>query len=322
MRTWRANSSTTYAGPVIFLVALAALVRTFSHGSVLFTTRAHVGVVVSFCREPLESIASLRSLTVKLEAAGLKVDTLYYCKCVSRPWCTMMIPNIGREGQTFLWHVFQTYKTLHHVTIFVNGGFLSKPHTTAALTDMVDHLLKNPILQSRQPRINLATTLLDDFYSDGGAFTWEKPNQVVGTVKNCSVVSEFCAVQANLCDIADLPCVGTERCGCTAQRTCNWVGASKENPTTAGGALQPALSDGDAPHSIYSWACDILGISPNKIRECGYTWGATFAVGRNRLKRLPASDYEKLLVEFEKYGTNGGIMVHYMERLWRSIYLC
>jgi hypothetical protein len=275
-----------------------------------------IAIVVAYCNEPEETVATLGACENELRSIGLEVETIYYCKCSVQSFCRFHIPNIGREGQTFLLHILNTYHSLHPITMFVNGGFLSKPHAVEAVQKICQELKNSKLEQAENQN-------LSDFYIDQHKCHRVADSKDTPPV-NCSSVEEYCSVEENRCNVhfLSLPCKGESQCGCSPQSNCTWRGWTKDNPVTQGGFLEPALNNEGGIHSFYTWACQRFNISPTKITQCGISWSSTFAVGRNRLQRLPLSTYALLVREFDLYGANGGIAVHYLERLWRSIYLC
>jgi hypothetical protein len=280
--------------------------------------QADVGIVVSYCNEADDTVefmeSCVRNITRETE---LTVDIKYYCKCSAHSFCDVYLPNIGREGQTFVWHILNMHDSLNLVTVFVNGGFLSKPQKmgTSALRKIADELAQTYSTVGLKDK-------LSDFFSDGGKSSLDESQFHYTAPVNCSVVEEHCSVDANRCTLADLPCEGESRCACSPQSNCSWTGSTKNNPVILNGHLEPAVNEEGGTHSMFTWACEKLGIMPARIIGCGYEWSATFAVGRNRLQRLPLGAFAELLREYDSHGANGGVVVHYMERLWRSMYLC
>ena len=93
-----------------------------------------LGLVVSVCKEPRDTVEEIENFIVRLTKSGFDVRRHIYCKC--GPWhaaCDENVPNLGREGETFMRHIAENYDTLDDVIWFVNGGFLSKKHTRKAV---------------------------------------------------------------------------------------------------------------------------------------------------------------------------------------------
>ena len=272
-----------------------------------------IAIVVAYCNEPEETVATLGACENELRSVGLEVETIYYCKCSVQSFCRFHLPKIGREAQTFLLHILNMYHSLHPITMFVNGGFLSKSHAVEAVQKICQEL-NNSMFEHAENQ-NLSDFYIDQHNCHRDAHSNDTPPV------NCSSVEEYCSVEENRCSVT-LPCEGESQCGCSPQSNCSWIGGTKEHAVIHGGFLAPALNNEGGFHSFYTWACEKFNISPTKIAQCGYSWSATFAVGRNRLQRLPLSTYASLVKEFDLYGVNGGVAIHYVERLWRSIYLC
>ena len=283
--------------------------------------RADVGVVVSFCNEPDRSVEQIEShMKMLRDNSSLSVRAVYYCKCSAHIFCDFYLPNIGREGQTFLLHILNNYRTLNSVTVFVNAGFFSKPINigTGALKGIFDELAQ--AYAEPRPKVSLL-----DFYGDADKFSWDDKTGLLNdfvTPVDCAVTEEFCSVDANRCIVDDLPCEGHSRCACFPQSNCTWSGSTRENAVFTRGHLQPAVNEKGAQHTMFTWACTNLYLTPSKISTCGYSWGALFAAGKNRLQRLQDISYHMLVREFDLYGASGGLAGHYLERLWRSMYLC
>ena len=73
--------------------------------------------------------------------------------------------------------------------------------------------------------------------------------------------------------------------------------------------------------SFYQWACSRLHVTPNTINTCGFANFGVLAVGVDRLRLYNRSFYEALCDEFALYGSTGAVMGHFMERLWRSMFV-
>lgn len=273
--------------------------------------RADISVVVSYCDESEDTMSHLEAYANDTRVTGLDVEVIYYCKCAIHDFCSFHLPNIGREGHTYLWHISHSHDS--NVTVFINGGFMSKSSAQASVQKIFSELIHNS-LQIKNNGLN--------FYCDEQKTSWDDNPSLYARSDNCSTVHEYCSLESNRCSISDLPCSGESVCGCVEQANCSWIGATKENPVILGGHLISALNEQGEKHSMFSWSCEKLGICPSTIIQCGYSWSAVFAVGRSRLRRLPRHTRLQLLREFDNYAANGGVVVHYLERLWRSVFLC
>ena len=272
-----------------------------------------VAVIVSCCNEPKDAFAAIERNVDEIRAIGLVVKVSYYCKCSVRDLCTFHLPNVGRESHSYLWHIAHTYDSLASTTVFINAGFESKSHARAAARKIFSELMDNS---------GRVKTEGHDFYSDQHKMSWVNNRLSITLAANCSIVQDHCSLISNWCNISDLPCSQESKCACDKQTNCSWVGLTRENPNTLNGYLEPALNKEGEEHSMFTWSCDKLGVHPLTIQQCGYSWSAVFAAGRNRLRRLPKHVYLQLLREFDLYGANGGIAGHYLERLWCTMYLC
>ena len=317
--TWRWCCTMTAASTMIISLSYVFFERTSrlskprysSRFALTLARRADVAVVVSYCNESEDAISHLESYVNDARVTGLVVEVMYYCKCAVREFCSFHLPNIGREGHTYLWHMSNGYDS--NVTVFINGGFMSKSHAQAAVKKVFTELTDNS-LQIKNNGLN--------FYCDEQKISWDDNPSLYARSNDCLSVQEYCSLKSNRCSISDLPCSGESVCGCAEQVNCSWIGATKENPIIIEGHLEPALNERGEKHSMFSWSCEKLGLSPSTIIQCGNSWSAVFAVGRSRLRRLPKHTRLQLLREFDNYSANGGIVVHYLERLWRSVFLC
>ena len=105
------------------------------------------------------------------------------------------------------------------------------------------------------------------------------------------------------------------------------MGETKENywnTSVEAYRLQVPAPDASFPggHSLYTWACSRFNLSASLMHQCGASRSGVFAVGASRIRAHPKSAYESLFVEYEKYGKNGGIVGHYAERMYRSLFFC
>ena len=295
---------TAYVGKVIAFVRLQ------------FSSRADVGIVVATCNESSDNREALRLYQERLEISGYSVELVRYCKCGTGSECNVLLENIGREGHTFLWHVSHNYHRLHELTLFVNGGFKSKAYGVSAMENIVS------MLSEGRAKQQLRSMYIDQLKHSSGDISKLGEKSHVLHRFNCSSVRSYCSSQENLCTISDLPCKAQQKCACVPQKECRWIGTTSANPRFDEGRLAPATEDFNQTHSFFSWACARFGILPEQIIACGYSWGAIFAVGKSRLQRLSLQKYDQILKEYDLQGVNGGIMGHYMKRLYRSLYLC
>ena len=105
------------------------------------------------------------------------------------------------------------------------------------------------------------------------------------------------------------------------------MGETKENywnTSVEGYSLQVPAPDASFPggHSLYTWACLRFNVGASLMDQCGASRSGVFAVGASRIRAHPRSAYQSLLAEYQQYGMNGGIVVHYAERMCHSLFLC
>jgi len=278
-----------------------------------------VGMVVSVCKEPQETLFVLRGLIRELRDNGFEARHYIYCKC--GPWyaCDQTVHNVGREGHTFMMHIFQRYSELDDVVWFVNGGFLSKLHAKATFYD-----IRRSLTSLRFQRHLANRTYIDDSIKSFKRLSHIEKNMAAATKVSCLAIAQEHCESVYKCEYT-LPCVSDEACACSIQRQCQWIGATKENyNATVSSALAVPPPDGDAPrgHSMYTWACSRLHLNARLLHRCGASRSGVFAVGSERIRAYPKYMYESLAKEYDAYSTSGGLMGHYMERLYRSLFFC
>ena len=89
-------------------------------------------VVMSVCRENAGTAATaLQAYANRLHDTGYNpVRVVVVCKCVQHSRCDMKLPNVGREGHTWLSWLGRQHHQLSDVTLFVNPGFASSSHAS------------------------------------------------------------------------------------------------------------------------------------------------------------------------------------------------
>ena len=291
------------------------------------TEEPTIGIVVSWCNEPNEAYAELRAYENELRQL-FSVNVWHYCKCSSRDECVETLPNVGREGHTFLHHVASRYNSslLDDLTVFVNGGFLAKAYTRVALRRVFVRL--GNLKRSRWT----SDFILANVFADQEILVWDEPDEVAEqeSLSRCmQSVAQFCADgSAHRCR-HKFSCAEGQTCGCDAHTSCAWSGSTMENRNDALTTLPPTsvrvkdnLGLNLANNNMYTWTCSRTSIDPLTIHSCGTTYGAVFAVGEARIRARDVDFYLELKKELETYGVTGGMMVHYMERLYRTLFYC
>ena len=281
-----------------------------------------IDIVVSICNETDDTFSFLRGNADKLQRF-YDVTLVFYCKCMPRDQCISYLPNIGRESHTFLWHTVARYHNLSDVTIFVNGGLLSKNHVSQGLKKIVDDLLN---FEQTRALVDLRSIYADQYFASWNPGLLPKHREDFDLHGCLSAVSEFCESSAS-CNIGDF-WFCEQQCGCDSPKECRWAGLSTENRAFSDVYLPQAVDvivgglNETLVHNIYSWACSRFYLTPYAIDHCGYTHGAVFAVGSLRLRTYSKSTFTKVVNEFALYGPTGGLAGHYMERLYRSVFHC
>ena len=287
-----------------------------------------IGLVVSVCKEPRDTVEEIENFIIRLKNSGFDVQRHIYCKC--GPWnaaCNRNVPNLGREGETFMRHIVENYETLDDVIWFVNGGFLSKKHARKAVARHMRVFTSRALLGSFHGERNEAQTVyLDDWITSFESVNLQKEGKSQDLSQRCfDDASKHCSSMFR-CEYT-LPCAHNQACACEVQRDCQWIGATKSNycnTSVEGNRLQVPAPDASFPygHSLYTWTCSRFNLGASLMHQCGASRSGVFAVGASRILAHPKSAYEALVTEYASYGMNGGIVSHYAERVYRSLFFC
>jgi len=302
-----------------------------SHTSQQTLNGAHkttLGLVVSVCKEPRDAVQEIENFIVRLKNSGFDVRRHIYCKC--GPWhaaCDRNVPNLGREGETFMRHIVDNYHTLDDVIWFVNGGFLSKKHTRKAVARHMRVFTSRALLGRFHAERNEAQTVyLDDWITSFESVNLRQEIRTEDLSQSCfDDASKHCSSMFR-CEYT-LPCTHNQACACEVQRDCQWIGATKSNywnTSVEGNRLQVPAPDASFPygHSLYTWTCLRFNLGASLMHRCGASRSGVFAVGASRIRAYPRSMYRSLVTEYETYGINGGVVSHYAERVYRSLFFC
>jgi len=269
------------------------------------------------------------------------VGATFYCKCADHPGCTERLVNLGREGHTHLSHMARRYNTLSSITIFLNGGVGSANvagawHKRRIADQIVWSVRALPSLAA-QPD---ALWTWRHYFSDGAeSFKMFDCATEGGGCSGVSHVGRGGVQRAPTCSATELHdycasdqscqvCTAFEFLGCGSYCVCDNVGVSGIQCSWHGGSSENVEDEGSGalaaaePPSLAAWACAHWGVSPDVLERCHWQWTASFAVGAANILARPRSDYENGVRQLEKAGVGGGLAVHFMERLWRSIFFC
>jgi len=235
-----------------------------------------------------------------------------YCKCgkhASFPEC-IELPNVGREGHTYLHHYLHGPKA--DVYMFVNGGLASKHESKLSEAFVIaDTIVK----RSRDLR-----------YTDGSMTLMGDPaaeKRPVGSVErfmaegpgSCETTSRGTCCRAcpvtHCCMLFGMLCLGDSQYAFNAQRNCTWAGTTNEN----GGlkTLEPA-----EPDTFPAWLLQTFGIEWDTFERRQWAPLGTFAASRAALEG--ARDGLKRAVAALGRSETGGMTGHYLERAWRVIF--
>jgi hypothetical protein len=303
-----------------------------------------IELVISACREPTSRIAKLSQLASGLRAAlpgsafGA-VEVRVYCKCGMFPWCTQALDNVGREGHTFLTHMARRYDELADVTIFLNAGpgtigtrpFVWKAKALTTIMQSVHRDLGRQRL-SNTYYCDKTTTLAKGWVNATARATSERA--YAARLAACSVQLEIkcaqdsesrCTILKRYDVIEGLCTPNTSRCECDGPTGCYWLGTTAANVaymTEPGGVDTRGILAPARPAAFAQWACEHFGILPDAWHACRWVPFGMFAVGSARIRAHAHAEYERAADELASAGSNGGVAVHFMERLYRSIFLC
>lgn len=321
---------------------------------------ARLEVVLAVCNEPAERIDALQAFASRLRAATQHahsrewtVSMRMYCKCGVHAWCDERLPNVGREGHTFLEHMVRHYDQLADVTLFMNPGTGDRS-VSASKVRIADRVMSDTLHALAHDK------LTESFYADGEARAVFAPVASVGAARNWSLARQTCwtdaatlcspqavAAASKQCPVhLILPC--ERHCGCGDPGVCKWSGSTLANNVTLPASLASARTErrtarrkmaallpahpsasrtmavlaAAQPASFSQWACDWLAVSLKTFKRCGWARTATFAVGSARVRSHPSSVFKETAQELARVGVTAGVSGHYMERLWRSLFVC
>jgi hypothetical protein len=296
--------------------------------------------VVSACREPASRFDEFRRLAdgLRAELPGSTfsaVRSRVYCKCGMFPWCTHELDNVGREGHTFLTHIASRYDDLADVTFFSNGGTGDTAAWLARWKARALTIIMNGIKQAIARR-SLSNTYWGDEYAAIGSGKWANATTTATSanafsrrlascrahlrVKCAQGSGSRCTIQKrdDQLQLSGLCSQNTTRCECDAPSECYWLGRTSTNSVAdRRGVLAPAQ-----PGAFAHWACERFAILPDAWHACSWAPFGMFAVGSARIRAHARAEYERAAEELAAAGVNGGVAVHFLERSYKSIFVC
>ena len=322
--------------------------------------------VTSVCHENVEVVVTaLQAYGSHLVAAGFtSIKVTVYCKCsldgqsaAHSSHCSAHLPNVGREGHTWLEHMARDQ--LGDVVFFVNPGIISGAHA-GGIWHKAFVLGQTVTSIARLAKLDRHT--LEHSYADGvdhpiPASLCNVPAEAGGCAGIVSAARArhallvehrqcrtgmpstrgtstshadlaaasprtligYCSNRSTRCNM----CTGfhailrCEECPCDAQASCMWNGATDRARRSQPPHLMPAR-----PASFAAWACKHWGIPPMTVQRCRWQWTGTFAVGSALIRQRNVSTYRRVAAALAAAGREGGVEGHFMERLWRSIFYC
>jgi hypothetical protein len=273
-------------------------------------------LVVALCRE--QNLHFLRTLVHELFAA-YNVTVTFYCKCGLHPSATActQLENVGREAHTFLHHLVSRYDSLAPVTFFINGGmgaeagatecvFLTA-HNLAAVGTRAWFVDKNLRLEKPVARANDT-----QWGGSTAAFIARAREECTNGTACCKLcrVSWCCRLfGSGLCPL-------TEDRLFDEQASCKWGGKNAEN---YGGQFDRRLKPASPP-AFAAWVDQRWGVSIHTFEQQQWSPASVFAVGREAVRAWPKTRLEGALAELAASGLNGGMVGHFYERTWRSLF--
>lgn len=289
---------------------------------------ATLELVVAACNEPAERMDELRAMVRDLNATrrAWTATMLVYCKCATHAYCDAYLENVGKEAHTYLEHITRRYDSLAGVTVFVNpgSGRLSRTFNERYKAQLFARLIQ-------QTKAAIADGVMTDaFFADG-----KQTNPAAAAVSFAAVrgadddveAAAMCRENANQsCPLRmTLPC--RRHCGCGDPGECRWSGSTAANaiaqratelrPGPRIGVLPPAR-----PPAFVQWTYQHTAVPPGVWLQCGGACCGLFAVGAARVRARRLGFYSLLSRELVAAGASGGVAGHYMERLWRSMFVC
>lgn len=339
--------------PLVVMCLLLAALRQVAHNDARkkpasFKNNATLEMVVAACNEPEARFDELRQLTSStdmrkaLRKRNMGAVTMrIYCKCAANVWCDAQLENTGREGHTYLTHIARNYDDLATITIFVNGG------PGAGSTATRKRSMLNAVMRAVVSALaSQSTPALEYLWADGKIFrhlpSAQSQHAWAATDHSCSSsAARRCASRIRCKTFArrrplKALCLRGD-CECDAPEECRWIGGTKANlafashvhklPKNASNVDAGLLSTPRAhlppatPPDFVHWACLHFAVDFETFRRCGYRSMATFAVGSARVRMLSHQVYKSAERELASHGITGGLAGHYLERLWRSIFV-
>jgi len=300
-----------------------------------------VEFVVAVCNEA-DVFGRVDSLRARF-GTSIRTGATFYCKCARHARCNVFLPNVGRESHSHLSHVVRRYDSLSTVTIFLNSGFASNAYASWFKARIVEQTVNSIVVLPDLHMNPAARWMWERYYTDGTESfkMWDCPEDGGG----CTGVTDLVSTPPNEYEAAGLRCAADRRsyCGDGSRRCrvcmsfsflqcgnkcmcddfsawdhCSWSGGSSENQNTGANGRLVVPS----PRSLASWACQHWGVSPSVLERCHWQWTGTFAVGVANIRARPRERYQNGVAQLADAGQTGGLAGHFMERLWRSIFLC
>jgi len=300
-----------------------------------------VEFVVAVCNEA-DVFGRVDSLRARF-GTSIRTGATFYCKCARHARCNVFLPNVGRESHSHLSHIVRHYDTLSTVTIFLNSGFASNAFSSWFKTRIVEQTVDSVVILPNPHASPAASWMAAHFFSDGAESfkMWDcpvegggctgfadpstaPPSEYKAAGQRCSADRRsYCADQSRRCRVcmsfSFLQC--GNKCMCddfSAWDHCSWSGGSSENRNTGANGRLVVPN----PRNLASWACQHWGVSPSVLERCHWQWTGTFAVGVGNIRARPRASYQNVVTQLAVAGQTGGLAGHFMERLWRSIFLC
>lgn len=293
----------------------------------LFGACAHppltLEIVFSLCRETHgHRVRDVVSAVKHAAHDSVDVSVVAYCKCgKGHHEACVELPNVGREGHTFIHHIVTRYDRLADVTLFVNGGNLGDEERLAAtlrvgaLTGAQAATLRYVDLSFQateaDPLLRVSSTESSaDFVARG-----------LAARAGCGVTTQGVPCCEGVCE--GVPCCHlftpsdcpNSSMAFEQQHTCYWRGRTDENYAWQTYDIQLLPSD---PPSFPLWLSARWGIEFDVWRRVGWYGNSLFAASRAALRRQPLSRWARAMHALGA-ARNGGMDVHYMERAWRSV---
>ena len=289
----------------------------------VLSTGAHamlkVDIVVSLCRESTtRHVNMVQHVLDSTGQANLVLSTVHlYCKCGERDHACVQLPNVGREGHTFVHHILERWSSLADVTIFLNGGTGTDGRRLKLATDVAarvgshgkELLFADHQQTFLQPLSLVSNETTEHFLQRAAGWQCGHEGEKLDVTCCEGLCNMFCChlVVPSSCPESYLTFQN--------QTDCQWRGDTPENYEGTNYEARMAAAD---PPNFALWLSQHWGLEYDVWDAVKWADKAIFAASRQALRRVPRASWERQLEALGRH-TNGGVEGLYLERSWRAI---